>query len=158
MDKQSSGGRRVRARLYKEENNMPGKAFKPGNKVGRGRPRGSRNKRTIFQEAFESHGEAIIKQVQMQAFKGDPTAMRLWIERLSPPSKAPNPKFRLPPVKSLLDVAPAIATVMQQVARGRLSPQEGAGVVAMLVNDRPATETEDMEKRLRAVEERHSQN
>ena len=52
---------------------MPGRPFEKGNKMGRGRPPGSRNKRTVFQEAMEEHGVPLIKQCKLLALKGDPT-------------------------------------------------------------------------------------
>jgi hypothetical protein len=65
---------------------MPGhgRPFEKGNQMGRGRPRGSRNKRTMFAEAMEGHGETIIKQCQVLALKADPTALRLCMDRLLP--------------------------------------------------------------------------
>jgi hypothetical protein len=63
---------------------MRGQPFEPGNTIGKGRPRGSRNKRTVFQEALESHGLQAISQLKLLAFRPNPdmTALRLYVERL----------------------------------------------------------------------------
>jgi hypothetical protein len=100
---------------------MRGKPFEAGNKFGKGRIRGSRNKRTALVELMEDHGAALIKQCQVLALKGDSTALRLCIERLMPPCRAPNNRFRLPPMKTLADLAKAQPAVAQEVARGRLT-------------------------------------
>src|ERR1035437_5325861 len=62
----------------------PGRPFEKGNKSGKGRPAGSRNKRAIFQEVLEVDGEAIIEKIKGQALKANATAMRLCMERLLP--------------------------------------------------------------------------
>ena len=69
---------------------MRGRPFERGNKISKGRPPGSRNQRTVFAEMMDSHGEALIKQCQVMALKGDATALRLCIERLLPPCKPSN--------------------------------------------------------------------
>jgi len=58
-------------RLRRQSREMHGRPFERGNKIGKGRPRGSRNQRTVFAEMMDSHGEALIKQCQVMALKGD---------------------------------------------------------------------------------------
>jgi hypothetical protein len=66
---------------------MTGRPFQPGYKMGKGRPPGSRNRRTVFAVLMDGRGESIIKQCQVMALEKDPTAMRLCMERLLPPSR-----------------------------------------------------------------------
>ena len=132
---------------------MQGRPFERGNKMGKGRPPGSRNQRTVFAEMMDSHGEALIKQCQVMALKGDATALRLCIERLLPPCKPSNNRFLLPAVKTASDVGLALQSVLKEVARGRLSGQEGEAISAILENHRRAIESEEFEKRLRALEQ-----
>jgi hypothetical protein len=136
---------------------MPGRPFELGNKMGKGRPRGSRNQRTVFAAMMDSHGEALIKQCQVLALKGDATALRLCIERLLPPCKPSSNRFRLPAVKTASDLGPALQSVLQEVARGRLSAQEGGAIAAILENHRRAIETEEFGKRLQALEQKTSE-
>jgi hypothetical protein len=131
---------------------MRGKPFEAGNKIGRGRPRGSRNKRTKLVELMEDHGEALIKQCQVLAFKGDPTALRLCMERVMAPCKATNNRFRLPPMQTMADLVQAMPVVAQEVARGRINAQEGEAVSRMIESQRRTIESEEYEKRLRALE------
>ncbi len=70
-DGEEQGGTKVR-----------GRPFRPGNKYGRGRPRGSRNKATgLFQKTLERYAESLAKKLVQEAFQGTPTALRLCIER-----------------------------------------------------------------------------
>jgi hypothetical protein len=132
---------------------MRGRPFEVGNKSGQGRRRGSRNKRTVFLEAIESNGAALIKQCQLMALKGDPTALRLCIERLLPPCKPPSGRFRLPAVRTAADLVNAFPVVMQAVARGQVSAHEGEAIANMLEIHRRAIETGELDARLRALEQ-----
>ena len=132
---------------------MHGRPFERGNKMGKGRPPGSRNQRTVFSEMMESHGEPLIKQCLVRALKGDSTAMRLCMERLLPPCKPSNNRFRMPVVKTASDVRLALQSVLQEVARGRLSAQEGGAVAAILETHRVAIETDEFGERLKALEQ-----
>ncbi len=137
---------------------MRGRPFERGNKMGKGRPPGSRNQRTVFSRMMDSYGEALIKQCQVLALKGDPTALRLCLERLLPPCKPSNNRFRLPAVKTASDVGLALQSVLQEVARGGLSAQEGEAIAAILENHRRAIETEEFGKRLQALEQQASES
>ena len=126
--------------------------IRAGNKLGKGRPPGSRNKRTALMELMEEHGEAMVKKCQLLALNGDPTALRLCMERLVPPCRASNHQFRLPPMKTVAELMKALPVVAQEVARGRLSAQDGEVISRMIERQRQAIESEEFEKRLRALE------
>ena len=138
---------------------MRGKPFEPGNTMGKGRPRGSRNKKSIFQEALESHGTEIVNQAKFQALKPkpDPTALRLCMERLIPVCKAPNSRFRSPRVRTSADLTIALAAVFQAVARGHVSAQEGEAVARIIESQRRTIESGEFDARLRALEEAESE-
>jgi len=101
---------------------------------------------------MEDRGEAMIKQCQLLALKGDPTALRLCMERLMPPCRASLNKFRLPPMKTMADLGKALPAVAREVARGRLSAQDGEAFSRMIEAQRRTIESEEFEKRLRALE------
>jgi len=63
---------------------MRGRPFEVVNKMGRGRPRGSRNRKTAWLEVMEEHGLALVKKCVLRALEGDPIALRLCMERLLP--------------------------------------------------------------------------
>src|ERR1700722_8465698 len=136
---------------------MPGRPFEPGNKLGKGRQTGSRNKKSIYQEALESHGIEIMETCKLQALKKEPTALRLCVERLVPVCKAPNSTFRLPPMRTAADLPMAISAVAQAVARGRLSASEGESVGRLIESHRRTLESETFEARIRALEQAQSE-
>ena len=133
--------------------NAPGSPFQAGNKFGRGRPAGSRNKATIaLQEMLDGHGESITRRCALLALKGDPTALRLCMERLIPPRKEHPIIFKLPPVTTVAEVAAAMDAILQGVARGRLTPIEGQLIATIIEGRRKVIETEEHETRIRALE------
>ena len=134
--------------------NTPGKPFQPGNTFGRGRPQGSRNKATIaLQQMLEGHGESITRKCALLALQGDPTALRLSMERLIAPRKDQPVKFKLPPVTPAAEVAAAVGIVLQAVAAGQLTPAEGQMIAAILDGRRQVIDTEEHEARIRALED-----
>src|SRR5580700_6016983 len=104
----------------------PTKPFLPGNTFGQGRPQGSRNKATIaLQEMLDGHGESITRKCALMALQGEPTALRLCMERLIAPRRDSPVKFKLPAVSTAAEVGQAIGTVLHDVADGQLTPAEG---------------------------------
>ncbi len=134
-----------------------GKPFVPGNTAGKGRPPGSCNKKTIFQQELERDGTAIIQKIKQRALRADPTAMRLCMERLVPLAKEPNTRFRLPPVETAANLTEAISAVTEAVAEGELSAQEGESVARIVESQRRNIEVGEFDARLRALEEASKQ-
>lgn len=130
-----------------------GKPFQPGNKFGKGRPPGSRNKRTIFIEALEGNGLKIIESIKRAALKGDPTAMRLCMERLMPVSRT---RFKLGPVATPANLTNAISDVTQAVSEAELSPREGESVAKIVESQRRNFELHGIDVRIRALEQRQA--
>ena len=89
-------------------NHTRGRPFQPGNSFGRGRPHGSRNSATIaLQKLLDGHGEAITKKCALLALQGDPTALRLCMDRLLSPRKEQPVRFKVGPVTTAAEVAAA---------------------------------------------------
>ena len=87
-----------------------------GNPAGR-RP-GSRNKATLAAAALlAGESEALTRTAVELALAGDPTAMRLCIERLLPPCRERTVKFTLPPIESVSDISAAMQAVTTALAR-----------------------------------------
>lgn len=127
--------------------------FKPGNQFGRGRPRGSRNKKTRLEELLRENGELIIRKGLLMAAQGDRVAMRLCFERLLPAPRTAPASFHLPKAYNAADLAKTMEQVMQIVGRGQLTPEQGQQVLDMLKTYGRALETVEFDQRLRALEE-----
>jgi hypothetical protein len=93
---------------------------------------------------MEDSGEAMIKQCKVLAYKGDPTALRLCIERLLQPCRPSNHRFHLPAVKTLRDLEKALPVVLKQVAKGQLSAREGESISRTLESQRRTVESVDL--------------
>lgn len=133
---------------------MRGRPFQPGNKFGRGRPPGSRNKvARVCQDTLDSHAAPLTKKCLVMAYQGNTTAMRLCMERLTPARRHRTLTFKMPRVKTLADVATASESVLSGVARGQLTPAEGQAFYLMLEGRRRMIETQEMDQRLRALED-----
>jgi hypothetical protein len=134
-----------------------GKPFQQGNTAGKGRPPGTRNKKTIFQKALEKDGEKIIQKIKLRALKADPMAMRLCMERLVPLAKQSNARFLLPALETAANLTKAISAVTQAVAEGELSAQEGESIARIVESQRRNIEAGEFDARLRALEEASKQ-
>jgi hypothetical protein len=78
-----------------------------------GRQTGSRNKVTLGAAAFlAGESEAVTRRAVELALAGDPTAMRLCLERILPPCRERTVKFALPPL------------VTSALASGAITPGE----------------------------------
>jgi|SRR5271169_2911131 len=96
---------------------------------------GSRNKATLAAAALlAGESEALTRKAVEMALAGDPTAMRLCMERVLPPCRERIVKFRLPPIDSALtgetcgpsahDVSQAMNSVTSALACGEITPGE----------------------------------
>ncbi|MGI9072564.1 MAG: hypothetical protein ACR2JB_14920 [Bryobacteraceae bacterium] len=129
--------------------------FQPGNKHGRGRPEGSRNKASLaIQALLDGECEAITRKAVEMAKAGDTTAIRLCLERLLPPARDRGIRISLPVIKSTGDVLSAIGEVLQSVATGELTPMEAQNVAGLLESYRRTAETTAIEERITELEKR----
>ena len=132
----------------------PGRPFKPGVSGNPGgRPIGRRNTTTLAVEALlDGEAEAITRRAIEAALAGDMAAIRLIMDRVSPPRKSRPIQIDLPEVSDARGVAQAQATVVAAVAGGEITPDEGTALSGLLEARRKAVETEELEKRIRRLE------
>ena len=132
-----------------------GRPFEPGNKFSRGRPRGSRNQRnTRGQQLLDQYGEAIMQTAVVQAIKGDRSLLRTFLFfLLRRPGDRPIQTGPLP-MGSLEELSKSSEKVLQKVASGKLSPGEARNLIDLIERRRSVLETEGLEKRVRALEQR----
>jgi hypothetical protein len=124
--------------------------FQPGNS---GRPRGSQNKRTQFLTAIgQSNADEIVKKTVELARSGRQWACEAVLARLYPPLRSRLVRFPLPELASLADVQAAIASVLQGVAAGQLTIEEGDMLANILERHGKAINDAEIERRLAALE------
>jgi hypothetical protein len=136
---------------------MRGRPFeksRSGNPLGR--RVGCRNKTTIAAAALlAGEAEALTRKAVELALVGDPTALRLCIERVLPQCRERTVKFALPPIESAADIAPAMKAVTSALAGSLITPGEAATIAAVVDTFVRAIETSDFERRLQLVEADH---
>src|SRR5229473_3106457 len=118
-----------------------------------GRRIGCRNKTTIAAAALlAGESEALTRKAVDLALVGDPTAMRLCLERILPPCRERTVRFALPPIESAADIAAAMKAVTSALAGGAITPGEAATIAAGVDTFLQVIETSDFDRRLQLVE------
>jgi hypothetical protein len=132
--------------------------FQTGNPGGPGRPRGSRNAVNLRLDELAGDGaEAMVRKMVDAATEGNLAAARLVLNRIWTAPKGRTVEFELPPVDSPEDAVRANAAVMQAMADGRLTTEEGAAFSAVIETQRRAIETLILDERLTRLESQMSE-
>jgi hypothetical protein len=131
-----------------------GRPFQPGNKLGRGRPSGSRNKKTVLiEELLADNSEPLLRKALQLALKGNTQMLRLLLDPvLRRPKDAPVTIGPLP-MGTPEELLQSQARVMQELASGKLSLNQVEQIFQMLENARKLMETRDIDQRVRAMEQ-----
>ena len=99
---------------------QPGQSGNPA-----GRPVGSRNKKTIaVDEMLAEQTEAAVQRILKMAEDGDPTAMRLCMERMSPTGANRRLGLELPRIKAADDADAAVQLILDAFGREEISIRE----------------------------------
>jgi Family of unknown function (DUF5681) len=119
-----------------------------------GKPKGARARVTqLAEKLLDDDRDAIVRAVIAAAKGGDPTAMRLCVERLVPLRKGRPVVFDLSPVKTAADVAEAVGELSRTMAAGELTTDEASAAASVIEMHRRAIETTEIERRLQKLEE-----
>lgn len=139
----------TRRRMARGRPFVKGRSGNPG-----GRPAGGRNNKTLAAAVLlEGEAEALTRKAVELALSGDPTAMRLCLERILPPCRERAVKFALPSIASAADIAPAMKAVTAALADGVITPGEGEAIARIVDTFVRAIETSDFERRLKVIED-----
>jgi hypothetical protein len=131
-----------------------GRPFKKGasgNPLGR--PQGARNQTTLAVEALlDGEAEKITRKVIELALEGDPSAIRLCLERIFPARRERLVHFDLPPLDSVADAAGAIAAITAAVAGGEITSGDATELAKLVESFVRATQVHEFDRRLQALE------
>jgi hypothetical protein len=133
--------------------NSRGRPFEPGNKLGRGRPKGSRNReKSVAQNLLEEHSPHIIRKTLALALAGNLPALKLAMERIMPARRDGHVPIELPRIRTAKEVGLAAEKVTQAIGRGDLTPAEGETMMRILEMRARVIETGLLEDRLEVLE------
>ncbi len=135
-----------------------GSKWKPGQSGNpRGKPKGTRHKATqLAIGMMNDEAERIVRKVIDGALEGDAVCLRLCLERLAPPAKERPLSLALPATATAEGISAAQQAIVQAVASGELLPGEAATLAGILETRRKALETQELEQRIAALEERNA--
>ena len=133
-----------------------GRPFQPGQSGNpAGKPKGTRH---VALQALDAIGEAaaadVLRRVVEDAKGGDLRAAEILLRRLWPERKGRPTPLELPALDTPAALVKATAAIVEAVAGGDVTPEEGAAVASIVETHRRAIETEELERRLAVLEAR----
>jgi hypothetical protein len=121
-----------------------GRPFRTGNP---GRKRGSKNRTTLIAEALmNDEATAMLRKGIEEAIGGDGPMLRFFLERILP--KERSVRVDLPPMDRASDAVDALATIIDAVGTGRITPSEGAALASLVDACARTINVTDLELRL----------
>lgn len=122
----------------------------PGN---RGKPKGAKHRSTQVVEALlQGEAQKLTRRAVEVAMTGDTAALRLCLERLSPPRKAEGPCIELPELEAATTPAAQADAVIRAAARGVLSVDAARALCDAIASAMKIREIDEIERRLSALE------
>ncbi len=133
---------------------MPKQLFIKGQSGNpKGKPKGVRHTATqITYALIEGNLQEVLETVVERAKNGDMTACRMILDKVLPNTKDRPVTIDLPPIKDLNGVGLAQAEILQAVATGSITPNEGERMAAIIEARRRSIETIDLEARISQLE------
>jgi hypothetical protein len=129
---------------------LPGQSGNPA-----GRPRGSRNKKTLALEALlDGESEALMQRLIDLSKMGDDLAMRLCVERMLAPHRERPVPLKLPRIESDQDARRAAAEVMDALGEGEITPKEAERLLRAVAGAAMIMQSTEVAARLNWIEER----
>jgi uncharacterized protein DUF5681 len=119
-----------------------------------GMPKGTRHHATRLAEALiDGRAKELVDKAVDMALAGDPTAMRIVLDRLCPPRRERTISLDMPSIKSATDLIAAAAALTDATAAGDITPSEAASLSTLVGNVAKAVETVEIVARLAKLEE-----
>ncbi len=107
---------------------QPGQSGNPS-----GRPRGSLNRATLAaQTLLDGEAEKLTRKAVEMALAGDPTALRICLDRILPPRRDRPVSIDLPEITDAADAATAFSAIIKATASGELTPTEAKSLSDMI--------------------------
>ena len=134
--------------------------FKPGNKCGKGRPEGSKNKVTIAaQNLLKGEEEALTRTAIDSALNGNVQMLQFCLSRLLPPPPK-DELIKLDDMPECVDMASAkklTSYLLKQVANGKLTPNHASLLSGIITKHIECMKLTVLEENLAKIEEKLEQ-
>jgi hypothetical protein len=132
-----------------------GRPFEADNKLGRGRPPGSRNQKTLLIEGLlDENSESLLNKALNLAQQGNIPMLRLLLDRVLPRPKDAAVSMGLLPLRTPEELLQAQEGVMQELELGQLTPNQAEQIFSLIEARRRVLETQELAQRVRALEQR----
>lgn len=118
----------------------------------RGRPKGSKDRRTALRSLLEPHAPQLVQQAVDLALEGDTTALRMCLDRIIPAMPAESPPVEIKTKDG--DLARAGEAVLAETFAGKISPSVAQQLLGSLRTQAQIVQVDDLVKRLEALEAR----
>jgi hypothetical protein len=156
VESQAASSEEAHAKVEQPGNSgrNPDGTFAKGNTVNlAGKPKGTRHAATRLAEAMiDGKANEIVEKAIAMAASGDPTALRIIMDRLCPPRRERTVEITLPSIKSAEDLIAAAAAITDATAAGDITPSEAASMTTLVGNVAKAIETVEIVARLERLE------
>lgn len=129
------------------------KAGQSGNPAGR--PPGRPDKRHALRKLLEPHAPILVEKAIALALDGDAVALRMCLDRLIPPLRAASLPVALELGGGTLSERGE--AIMTQVNAGEVSPEQAHSLLGALASLAAIRAADEIERRVRALEDRHAQ-
>jgi len=129
-----------------------GKPFQPGNKYGRGRPPGSRNKRSLAQELLNEYEEPVIRKTLSLALQGNEEMLAALLPYVVPRRRDSPVKTGPLRTGNIEELTKTLEAIFKKVASGQLTLNEAREIASLLESRRRIMDTQELDLRLRTLE------
>jgi translation elongation factor EF-Tu-like GTPase len=129
-----------------------GRPFEPGNKLGRGRPKGSPNKKKPLAQKILDENAPAIMALAINTAREDDKMLRTLIRELGRRMGDRPVKLGRMPMNTLTDLDQASATILGKVTAGKISISEGVAVCGMIELRRQVLTGVELETRVSNLE------
>lgn len=117
-----------------------------------GRPAGSSDWRTRIARSLEDDLPALLAKTRSMAMRGDIQAMRLLLERTLPPRKPVADPVVVDCFWEAKTLTAKAHAVLEAVGLGKLPPDVGAQVIAVIGSTASIAEIDDLKRRIEKLE------
>lgn len=138
--------KKVQVKRAEDGKLLPGHSLKSP-----GRPRGPSASEQV-RDLIEPHKAEIIAKAVQLAKMGDPTSIKVCLERLAPIPRPEDEKVVVPGLKDALTLKDKATAILAAVADGQISATAGDKLLRMLDTYGKAVVLDEHERRLRAIE------